>query len=161
MATSVLLSTSFSPTYYPSLSSSSSSISFTKPKLNLQRSSNFLCWNSKPLLSLSRRFITHSSIKEKDSTFIGEDSAAFDLKEQKISSWIYFTAILGVVLFILNVAWINNDTGFSKAFVDAVSSLSDSHETTALLPRLASGKASTLLASLVLACTKAYYVLFA
>ncbi|QCD82026.1 hypothetical protein DEO72_LG2g2359 [Vigna unguiculata] len=33
--------------------------------------------------------------------------------------------------------------------------------TTALLPRLASGKASTLLASLALACAKAYKVLFA
>ncbi|KAK7325849.1 hypothetical protein VNO80_33896 [Phaseolus coccineus] len=33
--------------------------------------------------------------------------------------------------------------------------------TTALLPRLASGKASTLLASLALACAKAYQVLFA
>jgi zeta-carotene isomerase len=134
MATSVMLSTSFSPTtYYLSLSSSSS-ISFSKQKLTSQcSSSNFLCWNSKPLLSLSRRFIAHSSIKEKDSTFIGEDSAVFDLKKQKISSWIYFTAILGVVLFILNVVWINNETGFGKAFVDAVSSLSDSHEVMCML----------------------------
>jgi hypothetical protein len=54
------------------------------------------------------------------------------LKKQKISSWIYFTAILGVVLFILNVVWINNETGFGKAFVDAVSSLSDSHEVLSL-----------------------------
>jgi zeta-carotene isomerase len=55
------------------------------------------------------------------------------LKKQKISSWIYFTAILGVVLFILNVVWINNETGFGKAFVDAVSSLSDSHEVMCML----------------------------
>ena len=59
---------------------------------------------------------------------MGEDSAAFELEKQKISSWIYFTAILGTVLFVLNVAWIDNSTGFGKAFVEAVSGVSDSHE---------------------------------
>ncbi|WJX33403.1 zeta-carotene isomerase [Trifolium repens] len=170
MATSVILSTSFSPTYYPSLtssSSSSSSISFSKQKLTSQcSSSNFLCWNSKPLLSLSRRFIAHSSIKEKDSTFIGEDSAVFDLKKQKISSWIYFTAILGVVLFILNVVWINNETGFGKAFVDAVSSLSDSHEVVMLILILIfavfhSGMASLRDAGEKLIGERAFRVIFA
>jgi len=128
-ASSVILSTSFSPTHHhPSLFSS---ISLSKPKPISQRSSYFSSPNSKPL-SFSHRFnfsfVTHSSVKEKDTTFVGEDSAAFNLTEQKITSWIYFASILGVVLFILNVVWIDNSTGFGKAFVDAVSGLSDSHE---------------------------------
>nr|AFK34265.1 unknown [Medicago truncatula] len=133
MAASVILSTSFSPTHHPSLFSSSSSISLSKPKSTSQR---FSSPNSKPL-SFSHRFnfsfVTHSSVKEKDTTFVGEDSAAFNLTEQKITSWIYFAAISGVVLFILNVVWIDNSTGFGKAFVDAVSGLSDSHEVVMLI----------------------------
>jgi len=128
MAASVILSTSFSRTHHPSLFSS---ISFSKPKPISQRSSYFSYPNSKPLSfshSSNFSFVTHSSLKEKESTFVGEDSAVFDLTEQKITSWIYFAAILGVVLFILNVLWIDNSTGFGKAFVDAVSGLSDSHE---------------------------------
>ena len=65
---------------------------------------------------------------EETEFLVGEDSAEFDLSKQKISSWIYFTAILGIVLFVLNVAWIDNSTGFGKAFINAVSSVSDSHE---------------------------------
>ncbi|KAL3835048.1 hypothetical protein ACJIZ3_009784 [Penstemon smallii] len=59
---------------------------------------------------------------------VGEDSAQFLLSKQKISSWVYFTGILGVVLYILNVVWIDNSTGFGKPFIDAVSSISESHE---------------------------------
>ncbi|XP_042971009.1 15-cis-zeta-carotene isomerase, chloroplastic [Carya illinoinensis] len=59
---------------------------------------------------------------------MGEDSASFDLAQQKISSWIYFSLILGVVLFVLDFVWIDNSTGLGKAFVDAVSGLSGSHE---------------------------------
>lgn len=37
--------------------------------------------------------------------------------------------ILGVVLFVLNVVWIDNSAGgVGKAFLDAVSGISDSHE---------------------------------
>jgi zeta-carotene isomerase len=36
--------------------------------------------------------------------------------------------ILGVVLFVLDVAWIDNSTGFGKDFISAVSSLSESPE---------------------------------
>lgn len=64
---------------------------------------------------------------------VGEDSADFDLAKQKISSWIYFTGILGIVLFVLNVAWIDNSTGFGKDFITAVSSISDSHEVFTLI----------------------------
>ncbi|KAI3853584.1 hypothetical protein MKW98_025101 [Papaver atlanticum] len=61
---------------------------------------------------------------------LGEDSAFFDLGEQKIISWVYFTEILGVVLFALDVIWIDSSNGFGlgKAFVDSVSKVSESHE---------------------------------
>lgn len=59
---------------------------------------------------------------------VGEDSANFELAKQKISSWIYFTGVLGVVLFILDVAWLDNSTGFGKVFIDSVSGVSDSPE---------------------------------
>ncbi|KAK8548971.1 hypothetical protein V6N13_054267 [Hibiscus sabdariffa] len=97
-------------------------------------SSTFL----KPNFSLSDsckiRFLSKASLGETDSSsedplpLVGEDSAAFDLGTQNIVSWVYFTVVLGVVLFILDVVWIDNSTGFGKAFVDAVSTLSDSHE---------------------------------
>lgn len=59
---------------------------------------------------------------------MGEDSAEFDLTKQKITSWVYFTGVLGIVLFVLEVVWIDNSTGFGKSFVDAVYSFSGSHE---------------------------------
>ncbi|KAL8026662.1 hypothetical protein ABFX02_14G043000 [Erythranthe guttata] len=76
---------------------------------------------------------TESDGGDEVSVTVGEDSAEFVLSEQKISSWLYFTAILGVVLYILNVAWIDNSTGFGKVFIDAVSTISDSPEVTMLL----------------------------
>lgn len=63
---------------------------------------------------------------------MGEDSAAFELGEQKIISWVYFSLVLGVVLFLLDLAWIDNSTGLGKAFIDALSELSDSHEVNSL-----------------------------
>ncbi|KAK4260163.1 hypothetical protein QN277_003313 [Acacia crassicarpa] len=80
---------------------------------------------------VSRKFIACTSIGDtetKDSSLVGDDSAAFDLEEQKISSWIYFTVILGVVLFVLDVVWVDNSTWYGKAFIEAVPELSDSHE---------------------------------
>lgn len=59
---------------------------------------------------------------------VGEDSAAFDLSEQSIYSWIYFGGILGVVLFLLDVLWIDNSTGFGKDFIAAISGASESQE---------------------------------
>ena len=82
----------------------------------------------------SQKFVAWPSIRDTETSessneiLLGEDSAAFDLGEQGISSWVYFSAILGVVLFVLNVACIDNSTGFGKAFIEAVSTLSDSHE---------------------------------
>ncbi|RZS11542.1 hypothetical protein BHM03_00042866 [Ensete ventricosum] len=63
-----------------------------------------------------------------DEARVGEDSAAFELGEQRLSSWAYFTAVLGAVLVALNVLWINPSTGFGKAYIDAVSGLSPSPE---------------------------------
>ncbi|XWS23582.1 hypothetical protein CRYUN_Cryun28dG0027300 [Craigia yunnanensis] len=80
------------------------------------------------------RFLARASLGETDVSsdeplpLLGEDSAAFDLGTQNIVSWVYFTVILGVVLYVLDVVWIDNSTGFGKVFIDAVSSLSDSHE---------------------------------
>lgn len=63
-----------------------------------------------------------------DESLLGEDSAAFRLSDQKLSSWLYFTAILGSVLFALNVFWIDPSSGFGTAFVDSISSISGSPE---------------------------------
>ncbi|KAI8566926.1 hypothetical protein RHMOL_Rhmol02G0080400 [Rhododendron molle] len=77
---------------------------------------------------------------EEEVVFAGEDSAEFDLGKQKITSWIYFTGVLGVVLFVLDVVWIDNSTGFGKAFVDSVYSVSGSHES-GLIPSPVRSKA--------------------
>lgn len=69
-----------------------------------------------------------SDEEEVDDVLVGEDSAEFDFAKQKISSWISFAAVLGIVLFVLDVAWIDNSTGFGKAFIDSVSTISESHE---------------------------------
>lgn len=92
-----------------------------------------------PLISLRRRFVAEASLRDgetggstsvsDDDGFVGEDAAVFNLFDQKLTSWVYFIAILGVVLFVLNVVWIDNTAGgVGKAFVDSVSGLSDSHE---------------------------------
>ncbi|KAK8624066.1 hypothetical protein V6N13_065423 [Hibiscus sabdariffa] len=69
------------------------------------------------------KFPLGDSSSGKPLPLVGEDSAAFDLGTQSIVSWVYFT----VVLFVLDGVWIDNSTGFGKAFIDAVSTLSDSH----------------------------------
>ncbi len=59
---------------------------------------------------------------------VGEDAAVFDPSNQKTSSWLLFTLILGVSLTALYVLWIDPNTGYGGAFIDAVSSVSSSHE---------------------------------
>ncbi|KAJ4830324.1 hypothetical protein Tsubulata_016086 [Turnera subulata] len=88
--------------------------------------------------AFSRNFLPRASIRDADADassisageppIVGEDSAAFQLGDQKIASWVYFGVILGVVLFVLDVLWIDNSTGFGKAFIEAVSGLTGSHE---------------------------------
>lgn len=95
----------------------------SKPfKISLPNSRNPFNSRKRPLLLLA------VGNTEGNEILVGEDSAEFDLSKQKISSWVYFTAILGVALFVLNVFWIDNSTGFGKDFINAVSSISESHE---------------------------------
>ncbi|XP_061363761.1 15-cis-zeta-carotene isomerase, chloroplastic-like [Gastrolobium bilobum] len=148
------------PLYLPSSS-------FSKRK---QSCPCFSLFPSKPLLLFSPKLFARASsagdADTRDSSLVGEDSAAFDLQHQKISSWVYFTAILGVVLFGLNVAWIDASTGFGKAFVDAVSGISDSHEVVVLVLILIFASVHSGLASFrdtgeKLIGERAYRVLFA
>ncbi|KAK2438067.1 15-cis-zeta-carotene isomerase [Trifolium repens] len=146
---------------FPSSSSSSSS---SKSK------QSFHYFHSKPLL-FSQKLIARAISEERatevrDSDLVGEDSATFDLQNQKLSSWFYFTAILGVVLFVLNVIWIDDSTGFGTAFVDSISAISDSHEVVILVLVLIfagvhSGLASFRDTGEKLIGERAYRVLFA
>lgn len=97
---------------------------------------------------------------------VGEDAAAFDVGNQKALSWIYFSAILGVVLAILYVAWIDPSTGYGGAYLDAVSSFFSSHEVVMLILLFIfavahSGMASFRDAGERLMGERAYRVLFA
>lgn len=101
-----------------------------------------------------------------DEALVGEDSAEFDLAQQKISSWIYFAGVLGTVLLILDVAWLDNSTGFGKVFIDSISTISESPEVVMLLLTLIfaivhSGLASLRDAGEKLIGERAYRVLFA
>ncbi|XP_015887129.3 15-cis-zeta-carotene isomerase, chloroplastic [Ziziphus jujuba] len=93
-------------------------------------------FSSNPTLFL-RRFRAGSSLgdaaDDEPPPLVGEDSAVFELAKQKIASWVYFSVILGTVLYVLDVVWIDNSTGFGKAFIDAVSGLSDGHEVVMLI----------------------------
>ncbi|CAI9117404.1 OLC1v1018797C1 [Oldenlandia corymbosa var. corymbosa] len=137
MATSLLLSNSLHPFPY-----------FHKSKFNLGKGVEKFPYSNKPTIvrpfkivvldtptglvsylnSGKVRLLAVGQKTEKNDTLVGEDSAEFDLSKQRISSWVYFAGVLGVVLFILNVVWIDNSTGFGKDFISAVSSLSQSHE---------------------------------
>lgn len=144
MASSLLLSNPFltSPHHPNNLTRRQQPLTLRPPSaftlLNLTKPSNnnnnpkFL----KPTLPFLgfNKFSTRISTRDADTDtsapppLVGEDSAAFELGKQKVSSWIYFSLILGVVLFVLDVAWIDNSTGFGKDFISAVSSLSESPE---------------------------------
>eukprot|EP01018_Ginkgo_biloba_P035595 Gb_24507 [translate_table: standard] len=97
---------------------------------------------------------------------VGEDAAVFDISTQKVSSWVYFSVILGVVTAVLYVAWIDTSTGYGGAFVDAISSLSTNHEVVMLIllfifAAVHSGMASFRDAGERLIGERAYRVLFA
>lgn len=97
---------------------------------------------------------------------VGEDAAAFDVGNQKALSWIYFSAILGVVLAILYVAWIDPSTGYGGAYLDGVASFFSSHEVVMLILLFIfavahSGMASFRDAGERLMGERAYRVLFA
>ncbi|MCD9640611.1 hypothetical protein HAX54_026017 [Datura stramonium] len=98
------------------------------PTINTPFPSSLFQFPSKPRKGFWPISVGRTQTEEEDEILVGEDSAEFELSKQKISSWVYFTGILGVVLYALNVIWIDNSTGFGKSFIDAVSSISDSHE---------------------------------
>ncbi|EFJ12753.1 hypothetical protein SELMODRAFT_157819 [Selaginella moellendorffii] len=56
---------------------------------------------------------------------VGEDSAVFELQSQKLSSWLYFTAILAAVTVVLYFAWLDPTTGYGTAYVDWLSTLTN------------------------------------
>ncbi|GAB4851834.1 hypothetical protein Ancab_031233 [Ancistrocladus abbreviatus] len=136
-----------------------------------------LCRNVQLPLGFPRcrwRFLAGTSIGETDEkpsmidndVVVGEDSAAFELGDQKLSSWIYFTLILGAVLFALDVLWIDNSSGFGKPFVAAVERVSDSPEVVMLSLTIIFAAVHSGLASFRDMCEKligerAYRVLFA
>lgn len=134
MATSVLLSNPFSLSSKPR---------FLPKPISRTLKSNSLLFPSDSTHRTTRRVLGRTSVRDSggtgeeapssappESQLVGEDSAAFDLGEQKIQSWLYFTGILGVVLFVLNVAWLDgtNGLGLGSAFIESVSGLSESHE---------------------------------
>ncbi|MED6184434.1 hypothetical protein PIB30_047445 [Stylosanthes scabra] len=148
MASSFLLSstTSFPSNHHSSPSLPTRTANSISIRLNPKQTRPFHNkFNSSPtilfLLSSPPGFdLVRTSIRDADaeteqdsSLLVGEDSAAFELGQQKLSSWLYFSVILGTVLFVLNVAWIDNSTGFGKALVDAVSTVSGSHEVVMLI----------------------------
>jgi len=140
MATSIFLSHPFSPL----LSKQHHKIPSPKQTIAIAYHSTNKPTTKTPFLSFSTSFfpfpsnprkefwpisVGRTQTDEKDEILVlGEDSAEFELSKQKISSWVYFTGILGVVLYVLNVVWIDNSTGFGKSFIDSVSSISDSPE---------------------------------
>ncbi|XP_010553627.1 PREDICTED: 15-cis-zeta-carotene isomerase, chloroplastic [Tarenaya hassleriana] len=124
-------------------------------------------------LLVSRRLVRRSSLRdepvssESESPLqFGEDSANFELGKQKILSWLYFGVVLGVVLFALDVVWIDNSTGFGKFYADAVSRVSGSPEVAMLVLILVFATVHSGLASLrdigeKLIGERAFRVLFA
>lgn len=168
MANSILLTSPFS-----------SSLHLPKPKIfHFQTSSYatnpkpFIGQFPKPLKPICRKIQAIGETDGRISTvpeeggLVGEDSAVFEFAKQKISSWVYFTGVLGVVLFVLDVGWIDNSTGFGKDFINAVSSISDNPEAVMFLLTLIFAAVHSGLASLrdtgeKLIGERAFRVLFA
>ncbi|KAK4752402.1 hypothetical protein SAY87_021200 [Trapa incisa] len=170
MAASVLLSNPFVVSWRPRFP--------PKPIVSRAPTSAFFCSSSGSSRQITRRFLARTSVGDgggaggepqtSEPQLVGEDSAVFDLGEQKIRSWVYFTGILGAVLFVLNVAWLDgtNGLGLGSAFIDAVSGFSESHEVVMLLLILVFATVHSGLASLRdtgerLVGERAFRVLFA
>ncbi|XP_050204046.1 15-cis-zeta-carotene isomerase, chloroplastic [Mercurialis annua] len=143
MSSSLILSSPFSSTHRPSITNRTQfHLAASIPTCSNQiKSSNFLNFtrpNSNSVLFPTRKFLVRTSIRDADTsseeeTVVGEDSAVFELGKQKLSSWVYFSLILGVVLYVLDVAWIDNSTGFGKLFIESISTVTDSPEAVMLI----------------------------
>ncbi|KMZ63028.1 NnrU [Zostera marina] len=155
-----------------SLRQSTTASLFHKP--GLFRSSVFRNTDFSPLILSSSWRIRTGGTPPGDTNAIddevlvteGEDSAVFQLAKQSVVSWAYFGVILGVVLFVLDFIWIDSSTGFGKAFVDSVGTLSESHEVVMLVLILIfatfhSGMASLRDTAENIIGERAYRVLFA
>lgn len=142
MASSLLLSTPFTcspPRHYPKPQTLTSKSPFSRSYHSIPHKFAFQPAISSSTVQLSvkpfqfrRKLLAGTSVGESDDDsddfLVGEDSAAFDLSSQKISSWVYFTVILGVVLFALNLLWIDNSSGFGKYYLSALESIFQSPE---------------------------------
>lgn len=51
---------------------------------------------------------------QRQSGLIGEDAGVFSFKEQSLTSWGAFLAVLGTVLTALYFLWLNPDTGYGE-----------------------------------------------
>ncbi|KAL8252054.1 hypothetical protein R6Q59_035747 [Mikania micrantha] len=175
MATSIPLSSSFSP-----ISRIPGRPKFIFSTLNLNRIATPInSYSNRGFLKNTQLLPSNCSTKRRrvfvlgesdtsvsNDALVGEDSANFDLAKQKITSWVYFTGVLGVVLLILDVVWLDNSTGFGKVFIDSVSSVSDSPEVVMFLLTLIFAIVHSGLASLrdpgeKLIGERAFRVLFA
>eukprot|EP00891_Asterochloris_glomerata_P003606 jgi/Astpho2/3606/e_gw1.00058.35.1_t len=66
-------------------------------------------------------------------TVLGEDSAAFDSRQQSTQSWTLFTGLLLGVLGLIYVTWIDPETGVANQFLDSLKSISSNTEVVMLL----------------------------
>jgi zeta-carotene isomerase len=64
---------------------------------------------------------------------VGEDAAAFDVSQQTTKSWVLFTGLLGGVLGLIYLTWIDPNTGVGTDFLRLIESFTDSTEVTMLL----------------------------
>lgn len=135
MANSILLTTPFPlsskpKSFHLKLTSSFTHITINNPfKLPTRKLPNSQLSNFKKIQAIGETDERSSiSIDPDEDLLVGEDAAVFELGQQKVSSWLYFGGVLGVVLFILQVGWIDNSTGIGKDFINAVSAISDSPE---------------------------------
>ncbi|KAJ8425521.1 hypothetical protein Cgig2_019248 [Carnegiea gigantea] len=142
MASSLLLSTPFTcspPRHYPKPLTLTAKSPFSPSYHSIPHkfafqpaiSSNIVQLSVKPF-QFRRKLLAGTSVGDSDDDsddfLVGEDSAAFDLSSQKISSWVYFTVILGIVLFALNLLWIDNSSGFGKYYISALENIFQSPE---------------------------------
>ncbi|CAA0819810.1 15-cis-zeta-carotene isomerase- chloroplastic [Striga hermonthica] len=158
MTTSILLSNPLSPhlhllkSEFPPRTLSKLPPFRLKTAVNRRGSVEVRLQNGPPkllkFLSAPKVAETEPQAAEDPPPLVGEDSAQFVLSQQKISSWIYFSVILGVVLYVLDVAWIDNSSGFGKDFIDALSAFSGSPEVVMLLLTLIFAVVHSGLASL-------------